>query len=454
MDKLFALACFLMAIVVIVTTFPDGNAAVFLVGSLSFLVVFAIRKLAPIDKQILSRIFILALLLRVVFGLVIHTFELREFFGGDAVTYDKYGNLLMESWFGNSNETADIQIERRMGGVGWGMVYFVAWIYAITGRNILAAQYVSAVVGAAIAPLLFFCSFRIFNNRRVSQVAAVLAAVFPAFIIWTGQLLKDGLIVFLIVLTMTMVIELQKKISVVPVLVVMASLFGIISLRFYIFYMIVAAVAGTFIVGFSDSKNSIFRRLLVIAVMGLGLTYLGVLRNASSNLDRFGSLEKIQTARYGSAARTGSGFGEDIDVSTTEGAISAIPLGLVYLYLAPFPWQLANLRQAITLPDTVVWYGSLPFLIAGLFYSIKNRLRPALGILIFSGMLSLSYSLFQGNVGTAYRQRCQIQVFLFIFVGVGWTMFQERRENKKAQLLMERRKVNERLQANRIFGTS
>jgi len=34
-------------------------------------------------------------------------------------------------------------------------------------------------------------------------------------------------------------------------------------------------------------------------------------------------------------------------------------------------------------------------------------------------------------VGTAYRQRTQIQVFLFMFIAVGWTLFQERREDKK-----------------------
>ncbi len=47
-------------------------------------------------------------------------------------------------------------------------------------------------------------------------------------------------------------------------------------------------------------------------------------------------------------------------------------------------------------------------------------------------MLTLAYSVFQGNVGMAYRQRTQIQVFLFMFVAVGITIIIEKRENKKS----------------------
>jgi hypothetical protein len=52
-------------------------------------------------------------------------------------------------------------------------------------------------------------------------------------------------------------------------------------------------------------------------------------------------------------------------------------------------------------------------------------------ILIFTLMLTLSYSVFQGNVGTAYRQRAQLLVFYFIFVAVGFVLLLEKREEQK-----------------------
>ncbi len=48
---------------------------------------------------------------------------------------------------------------------------------------------------------------------------------------------------------------------------------------------------------------------------------------------------------------------------------------------------------------------------------------------MFLFLLTVFYSLMQGNVGTAYRLRAQLQVFLLMFVAVGWQLRQEKREN-------------------------
>jgi len=125
-------------------------------------------------------------------------------------------------------------------------------------------------------------------------------------------------------------------------------------------------------------------------------------------------------------------------VSTATGAISAVPLGMTYLLFAPFPWQLASLRQSITLPEMIVWWAAFPLLVLGVWFTVSYRLRQALPILIFTSMLTLAYSIFQGNVGTAYRQRSQILVFYFIFVAVGAVLFKERREERALQLVRER----------------
>jgi hypothetical protein len=130
-------------------------------------------------------------------------------------------------------------------------------------------------------------------------------------------------------------------------------------------------------------------------------------------------------------ARADSGFDEDTDVSTAQGALMAVPMGFTYLMFAPFPWQVSNFRQSITLPEILLWWALIPLLLSGLWYTMKHRLRNAFPVLIFSLMLTLAYSIFQGNVGTAYRQRTQIQVFLFIFIAVGWTLYQEKKENRK-----------------------
>lgn len=445
MDKIIAIFCFFTAIAVIILAFPEGNIAILLTGVVSTLVVVLIRQNTE-ESAFLIRIFLVALLARLIFGIFLHVFDLRNFFGGDAQTFDAFGQRLVDVWF--NNVSPDDWISRKAMSTstpGWGMHYMVGFLYTIIGQNILAAQFLCATIGAATAPMVYICAHKIFHNHRVSRMAAIMVAVFPAFIIWSGQLLKDGLIIFLLVLAMTMVMQLQEKFNYFSVIFLIFALFGILSLRFYIFYMVAISVAGSFIIGQSGSAKAIARGFVLLIVTGLALTYLGVLQRAGENLDKWGSLESVQRSRSDLARSADSGFGGDADVSTAEGALTVIPLGFTYLMLAPFPWQLGSLRQSITIPEMLVWWASIPLLIIGLAYTIKNRLRNAIAVLIFTLMLTIAYSIFQGNVGTAYRQRTQIQVFLFIFIAVGWTIRKEKKENRKAVSTAKRERLEKHL---------
>ncbi len=324
----------------------------------------------------------------------------------------------------------DVQIW--VSGSGWGMLYLVAAIYAVVGRNMLAVQFFNAVVGAATAPIIFLCARQIFQNVRVAKVAAVSVAFYPSLVLWSSQGLKDGPIVFILALTMLATLKLGERMSVKYMVMLGLSLFTVLTLRFYIFYMLAAAAVGAFLIGMRpQTSQSLVRQLAVVLALGLGLTYFGVVRMAGATFEQYGSLEMVQRSRADLVRSANTGFGGDVDVSTTAGALSAMPLGLAYLLFAPFPWQLASLRQSITLPEMIVWWAAFPLLIMGIWFTLKYRLRQALPILLFTTMLTLAYSIFQGNVGTAYRQRSQILVFYFIFVAVGAVLLMERREDRK-----------------------
>jgi Ca2+/Na+ antiporter len=78
----------------------------------------------------------------------------------------------------------------------------------------------------------------------------------------------------------------------------------------------------------------------------------------------------------------------------------------------------------------LIWWSSIPLLIVGLIFTIKYRLREVAPILIFTTLLTLTYSILQGNVGTAYRQRAQLLIFYFVFVSIGFVLGREKREEK------------------------
>jgi 4-amino-4-deoxy-L-arabinose transferase-like glycosyltransferase len=393
---------------------------------------WVIYKTGP-DGQFLLRLFLFAMLLRVFIGTMIFVLNLQSFFGGDALTYDFYGLAQLNAWGGDQFSQAQVNVFVGKGeGSGWGMVYLVASLYAMIGRNMLAVQFLNAVLGAATAPIIFLCAQQVYGNAKVARLAAIAVAFYPSLVLWSSQGLKDAPIVFLLALCILATLRLGQKLSLKFMVALIVSLFCLLSLRFYVFYMILAAIGGAFLIGMREvSAQSFVRQFVVVIALGLSLTYLGVTRYANIQMEQFGGLEQIQRSRLDAARSAKSGFDKDVDVSTTSGALTTIPTGLLYLLFAPFPWQLASLRQSITLPEMIIWWASFPLLVLGLWFSIRYRLRQISPILVFSVMLSLAYSVFQGNVGTAYRQRAQLLVFYFIFVAVGYVLMWEKREERK-----------------------
>ena len=407
----------------------EGGPAVMLILPLVGLVSLMLYRLEN-DRRFLIRLFLSAVLVRVFVGTLIYVFHLQEFFGGDALTFDFFGNALRLVWDGQTQYMRAVDMFSSNGaGSGWGMLYLVAAVYKIVGQNMLATQYVNCVVGAASAPIAYLISIEIFPNRRVARLCALMSAFFPSLVLWSCQGLKDGPIIFLLTLSMLATLKLGEKFSLKYLSALILALICLLSLRFYVFYIVVIAVAAAFVLGRRQlTAQSFARQMIIIILVGLGLGYFGVSRYASQQLETYGSVEQLQRMRLDASQSAVSGFAEDVDVSTTSGALSTIPLGLTYLLLAPFPWQLASLRQIITVPEMIVWWASIPLLVLGALFTIKHRLREIAPIIIFTSLLTLTYSIMQGNVGTAYRQRAQLLVFYFVFVAVGFVLLRERRE--------------------------
>src|SRR4029079_474580 len=167
-------------------------------------------------------------------------------------------------------------------------------------------------------------------------------------------------------------------------------------------------VAGSFI--FTAKQFTPLRILqggLLVVVLGFALVYFGA---ANMPQDAF-DLKKIQAARVWGAKEANSGFAGDVAITDPRAAIGFLPVGLLYVLFAPFPWMINNLRQLITVPELLVWWAMVPMLIKGYGFALRRRLKEAFAICIFTLGLTVSYALYQTNVGTAYRHRAQLYVF-------------------------------------------
>jgi hypothetical protein len=434
----------------LVTVFDSAQAVLLCTALVTLAGFYAYKQGA--HGPFLLNLFLAAIILRMLLSTAIFVFRGQDFFGGDAMTYDFYGMAQLQGWFGDGYaQSMANRFVLRGRGSGWGMVYLVAAVYGIVGRNMLAVQLVNSVLGAATAVVLFLCAHHVFNNLRVARLTGLAVAFYPSLVLWSSQGLKDGPIVFFLALTILATLKLGEKFTLRYIVVLICSLFSLLSLRFYVFYMICLAIAGAFVIGMQKlTAASFFRQILALSLLGVALTYLGVTRSAGIQFERYGNLEEVQRSRLDAARSAESGFGKDVDVSDASGVLSTIPMGMIYLLFAPFPWQVVSLRQSITLPEMIIWWTSFPMLVLGLWFSIRYRLRMISPILIFTVLLSLAYSVFQGNVGTAYRQRAQLLIFYFIFVAVGYVLMIEKREERRKREMGEREAMAARMPASAL----
>ena len=430
MNSLLTVVSLAFAVGVVYLVPGDGATAVLLCAVAAAVAGFFLRRAE--GGVFLVQVFVAALLVRLAVAAFIFVFELHEYFGGDALTYDALGASVVDDWRGLLSPEHYAEYVRPHLGNNWGMTYLTALIYVLTGRNMLAVQFFNAVVGAATAPLIYLCAQHIFRNRRVARLSLFFVAFWPSLVLWSAQGLKDGPITFLLAAAFLLTLKLTERLRLDYCALLVATLLCLLSLRFYVFYIVAASIAGSYALRGVAGPKDLLRQYVAIAIVGGALAVLGIARGAGEHLELMGNLENVQRSR---AYQTtfNSGYAQELDVSTAGGALSALPIGASYLLFAPFPWQLSSFRAAITLPEMLVWWACFPILIMGLGYAVRHKFREALPILLFTLVLTLAYAIFQGNVGTAYRQRAQLMVFYFIFIAVGYVIFKERRENRKLQ---------------------
>ena len=388
------------------------------------------------DRTFLMRVFALAISLRWALALIIDWKHLQPFFGPDAQTFDEVGMSIANAWKGLiPSGSSWLTGYTGYGRSGWGMFYYVGSVYYLVGRDQLLVQLINCALGAASCITVYKIAQLLYPEVRVARTAAFLAAVSPSMILWSSQMMKDGPIVLSLSLCTLYTLKLQAKFGVKNLLLLLLSLFLLFSLRNYAFYIMFAAVALALVLaGKRFTPLRFIQGGVLVIVIGGSLAYLGA---SDVPKDAF-NLKKIQAARAWAARASNSGFGGDVDITDPEAALGFLPVGLVYVLFAPFPWMMTNLRQLITLPEMIVWWLLVPMVVKGFWYAVRHRLKESFAIVIFTVGLTLVYALYQSNVGTAYRHRAQLYVFFFIFISIGLDLRRKAKLEKRSRMVFGR----------------
>jgi 4-amino-4-deoxy-L-arabinose transferase-like glycosyltransferase len=411
------------------TSLLDGLLAALLAGFLNLIVLYQIRGRAEAaEAHLLLRLYSWSILIRSSLAIALNVFgeysAVAAAFWGDSGTYDLAGYQLALSW--NGEAVSSGFVSNAVSGYGW--AYFVGAVYFLVGRNQLLVQFINSAIGSVTVLVIYAIAARLFD-RAVARWAALFMAFFPQMIFWSTGMYKDPAILLCIAASMYAVLRLRERLTLGMIALFVVAELVLVTLRFYVAYFVGFAGLATFLFAQRRGTGRLLVTYAVLLGALLGALNVAVKRETLERQASYMTLDRLQTTREDQALWSKSGFGREYDVSTPTGALTALPTGLVYLLFAPFPWAISGLRQVLVLPETLVWYALMPAFVRGVIYTMRNRLRSALPILVFAASLTAAYALMQGNVGTAYRQRTQVTMFFFIFMGVG---LEERRRRRAA----------------------
>ena len=353
-----------------------------------------------------------AFVAHLVFGLIVtHAGGLIGDFlkAPDSYTYSQQAVRITQHW------QADFPLPHLPGGKE-GYYYLLAAVYLVFGVHTVAGLVVNALLGAALVPIMYDVTRRLFGSPAAARVAP-LVLLLPSMMLWPSQLIKEAPILFLIAVALNGAVRVTERFTFLPLLVVAVSMALLLTFRGHVALVLAGGVVAAIVVGRREVLGGVGTGLvmasLVLVLLSFGLGYSGF--DAAVNAD----LDQANLVRRDLALSGRSGYDADVDISTSSQALSYLPRGLANFVLGPFPWQIRSIRQLPILPDMLVWWALLPSLWRGIRVGWKLVNRQVSLLLLPALTTACLLSLAVGNFGTLVRERLQVVIMLIPLIALG-----------------------------------
>jgi hypothetical protein len=412
-DRAVALAITLLAVAIgfLAGRTDDQLPVALAVAALGALLgcAFIVARSRREDARFLCGIFLAGIALRCAIALVNHYMLPHGFFAYDDGRYNEVGRQLAAWWRQDGPFPAYIA---HGGQVGWFYVNgAITWLFGFVP---LVPAFLNCVIGPLCGVIVFHL-VRDHFDARAARRAAVLAMFFPSVMLWSSLNLKDAATVLCIVLVLAHSLALQRRFRPLHLVGLLLFLTLLGTLRSYLFIITGVSVIGSLMIG----RLGVSPRGVVIGLL-LMVSFVGVYQRFGFGREVVAS-EGLKTANEirEEMAEGDSAYEGDAEISSPMKAISFLPVGLGYFLFAPAPWQIWNLRQALTFPEMLLWYALLPAVWRGVRYAFRERFGAATALLGPGVVLTVAYALVESNLGTAYRHRAQVLVIYLIFAAIG-----------------------------------
>ncbi len=386
---------------------------VILIFSAVIIYMSGVHNIPAQDRIFLSRLALGALLIRLLFIVLTHSFD-TEFINyvksSDAIYYEYLGRMISNAW--HDGRTIALPPEN------FGYFYWNGIIYYLVGYKPDLIRVLNSITSVCIGFNLYFISLRL-SGSRAAKICFVLAIFFPSSILWSALNLKDSLIIFLITLIVKHNLELMEKFGLAKVFFMSLLMMALVTLRFYVGILLAICIALSYI--FTATKFHWWQRLTYtlaiiliagIALQQMGYGFMGADYVFSQSIETIG--DQHQKAAYGTGA-----FAGNVAFDSYADALKYLPVGIFYFLFGPLPWQSMGPIRVITVPEMIFLYFLYSYFVIGVKHLWRTQRGPCLFLLIVVVCFGLIYSLGSSNLGGLYRIRLQVIMVAFVLISEG-----------------------------------
>jgi hypothetical protein len=370
------------------------------------------------ERAVLRRLVLLGFLVRLAVALVLEWTGTSRRFAPDEMTYMADGWPIGLYWAG------ELLVKPWRLTVDQPLAYFYlnGASYYLFGPTQIPLKVLNAFVGAFSCRYLYLLSRGLFG-ADVARRATTLFAYFPSLILWSALNIRDAWVVFLILYTSAKSLELTRGYSHFALVQLLLGIYAIAHFRDYLFYVVALPPVVALVIA---RRGHLVRNFFLATLAALAVVVLlqqGVVRKKTASRM---SLEGLSQTRQ-EMATGGSAFHGQVDVSTPAKALAFLPIGVAYFLFSPFPWEITSVLKLFSLPEMILIYTLTPAAVRGITHCARDRFRDCFQVLLLTGLLTVSYALGEGNVGTLYRHRAQVLGFYLMFAAVGKELRSPRR---------------------------
>jgi 4-amino-4-deoxy-L-arabinose transferase-like glycosyltransferase len=301
--------------------------------------------------------------------------------------------------------------------------YMMGLFYHIFGYQVQAARLIGVILNIISFLTLFYLGKFMFG-RSAGKTASAIFAFFPSIMAWSVAIGTDSLAILCILAYLNSLVRLTKGFSAGQFFIAVFAAISLMSVKHYIFILLVLVAVITFLVILLGRYSSARRATLILLIICVpALFYLSTNRAMTCWIDDISNKLVSDQGAFAALDDGGyftypthcyKGFGHNM-----ADIVLGYANGMRYAVFAPFPWKIESRLQLMAYPQMAIWYFMLPFIILGMYLAIKGKNIGNIPIISYLILVFSIFALAEANVGALFRHRDMATPFCLIYFSVG-----------------------------------